>query len=115
MAIILEWFGSVCKVVIDRPEKRNAVDLATLLDLRQAQESASRGGARVLLLTGTPPAFAVAQILAGLSLENLLRPYWQFCTASDDWIVSPWRPLMDLLSVRVRNLLRPATCGWPRA
>lgn len=68
MAIILEWFGSVCKVVIDRPEKRNAVDLATLLDLRQAQESASRGGARVLLLTGTPPAFCSGADLGGVEL-----------------------------------------------
>ena len=68
MSIILEWFGSVCKVVIDRPEKRNAVDLATLLDLRQAQESASRGGARVLLLTGTPPAFCSGADLGGVEL-----------------------------------------------
>ena len=68
MAIILEWFGSVCKVVIDRPEKRNAVDLATLLDLRQAQESASRGGARVLLLTGTPPAFCSGADFGGVEL-----------------------------------------------
>ena len=68
MAIILEWFGSVCKVVIDRPEKRNAVDLATLLDLQQAQESASRGGARVLLLTGTPPAFCSGADLGGVEL-----------------------------------------------
>ncbi len=68
MAIILEWFGSVCKVVIDRPEKRNAVDLATLLGLRQAQESASRGGARVLLLTGTPPAFCSGADLGGVEL-----------------------------------------------
>lgn len=68
MAIILEWFNSVCKVVIDRPEKRNAVDLATLLDLRQAQESASQGGARVLLLTGTPPAFCSGADLGGVEL-----------------------------------------------
>jgi len=68
VAIILEWFGSVCKVVIDRPEKRNAVDLATLLDLRQAQESASQGGARVLLLTGTPPAFCSGADLGGVEL-----------------------------------------------
>jgi enoyl-CoA hydratase len=68
VSIILEWFGSVCKVVIDRPEKRNAVDLATLLDLRRAQESASRGGARVLLLTGTPPAFCSGADLGGVEL-----------------------------------------------
>ena len=28
MAVLVEWFESVCKVVIDRPDKRNAVDLA---------------------------------------------------------------------------------------
>lgn len=55
-------------MVIDRPEKRNAVDLATLLDLRQAQESASQGGARVLLLTGTPPAFCSGADLGGVEL-----------------------------------------------
>lgn len=68
MAVVLEWFESVCKVVIDRPEKRNAVDLATLQALHEAQATAVSGGARVLVLTGTPPAFCSGADLGGVEL-----------------------------------------------
>ena len=45
----------VCSIVIDRPDKRNAVDLATLRELRDAQGEAT--SARVVVLSGAPPAF----------------------------------------------------------
>jgi len=68
VAVLVEWFESVCKVVIDRPDKRNAVDLATLQALHEAQLTAISGGARVLVLTGTPPAFCSGADLGGVEL-----------------------------------------------
>jgi enoyl-CoA hydratase len=68
VAVLVEWFESVCKVVIDRPDKRNAVDLATLQAVHEAQATAVSGGARVLVLTGTPPAFCSGADLGGVEL-----------------------------------------------
>jgi enoyl-CoA hydratase len=54
----------VLVVTLDRPERRNAVDHATLLGLRDAQREAAT--ARVLVLTGTPPAFSAGADLTGV-------------------------------------------------
>jgi tellurite resistance protein TerC len=48
----VEWRDRVLVVTIDRPERRNAVDHATLLALHDAQRQAVDGEARVLVLTG---------------------------------------------------------------
>ena len=53
----VEWRDRVVIVTIDRPQRRNAVDHATLLALADAQREAAAGAARVLVLTGAPPAF----------------------------------------------------------
>ena len=55
-------------VVLNRPDKRNAVDLATLQALHEAQLTVISGGARVLVLTGTPPAFCSGADLGGVEL-----------------------------------------------
>ena len=54
----------VLLVTLDRPERRNAVDHATLLELQAAQALAAE--ARVLVLTGTPPAFCAGADLTGV-------------------------------------------------
>ncbi len=54
----------VLLVTLDRPERRNAVDHATLLALDAAQALAAE--ARVLVLTGTPPAFCAGADLTGV-------------------------------------------------
>ncbi len=56
----------VLLVTMDRPERRNAVDHATLLALADAQEEASSQGARVLVLTGAPPVFSAGADLTGV-------------------------------------------------
>jgi enoyl-CoA hydratase len=60
------WHGRVMQVTIERPERRNAVDHATLLALRDAQHEAAEGQARALLLTGAPPAFCAGADLTGV-------------------------------------------------
>ena len=54
----------ILMVTLDRPERRNAVDLATLLALLDALELAA--SARVLVLTGAPPAFSAGADLTGV-------------------------------------------------
>lgn len=54
----------VVVMTIDRPERRNAVDHATLLQLREAQRA--HRGARVIVLTGAPPAFCAGADLHGV-------------------------------------------------
>jgi enoyl-CoA hydratase len=56
--------GDVLVVTLDRPERRNAVDHATLLGLLDAQRAAAE--ARVLVLNGTPPAFSAGADLTGV-------------------------------------------------
>lgn len=62
----VEWRERVVVVTIDRPDRRNAVDLAALEALRAAQDEARAGDARVLVLTGTKPAFCAGADLTGV-------------------------------------------------
>ena len=70
----------VIVVTLDRPQRRNAVDHATLLGLLDAQREAA--AARVLVLTGTPPAFSAGADLTGVeegefatALHEVLRGF----------------------------------------
>lgn len=72
--------SGVLVVTLDRPERRNAVDHATLVGLLDAQQQAAT--ARVLVLTGTPPAFSAGADLTGVEegefarlLERVLRGF----------------------------------------
>ncbi len=54
----------VVVITLDRPERRNAVDHPTLLALLDAQ--AAVADARVVVLTGAPPAFCAGADLTGV-------------------------------------------------
>ena len=66
MTVHAEWRGQVLLVTLDRPERRNAVDHATLTALRDVQSAAVAGSARVVVLTGAPPAFCAGADLGGV-------------------------------------------------
>ena len=66
MSVHLSGDDDVVVVTLDRPHRRNAVDLATLRALRQAQREASLRRVRVMILTGTPPAFCAGADLNGV-------------------------------------------------
>lgn len=68
----VEWRDRVVVVTIDRPERRNAVDHATLVALADAQRAAVAGNARVLVLTGAPPAFCAGADLTGVESGEFL-------------------------------------------
>jgi len=76
MTVQLQWRGEeperVLVVTMDRPDRRNAVDLETLLQLQRAQQTATEGGARVLVLTGAPPAFCAGADLNGVESAQFL-------------------------------------------
>ncbi len=57
----------VLLVTLDRPERRNAVDHSTLVALLDAQRTAV--DARVIVLTGAPPAFSAGADLTGVESE----------------------------------------------
>ena len=61
----------VLVVTLDRPERRNAVDHATLLSLLDAQTAAA--DARALVLTGAPPAFCAGADLTGVEEGEFAR------------------------------------------
>jgi enoyl-CoA hydratase len=66
MTVHLEYRGPVAIVTIDRPERRNAVDHHTLLELRRVQGEVVASGSRCLVLTGAPPAFCAGADLTGV-------------------------------------------------
>ena len=76
----------VAVVTLDRPERRNALDHATLLRLLevQAEIAADPKGVRVVVLTGAPPAFSAGADLNGIEggqfatdLGSVLRGFGQ--------------------------------------
>jgi len=63
--------AGVLQITLDRPERRNAIDHATLLELLEAQAEAAN--ARVVVLTGAPPAFCAGADLHGVEEDVFAR------------------------------------------
>ena len=64
--IHVEWPGAVAVVTIDRPERRNAVDHPTLVELRAALDEARERSVRAFVLTGAGGAFCAGADLTGV-------------------------------------------------
>lgn len=67
--IHLDWPGgagdnTIASIRLDRPERRNALDTAHCRDLAKALDSVARSGARVVVVSGTGPAFCAGADLA---------------------------------------------------
>jgi enoyl-CoA hydratase len=61
--------AEIVLVTIDRPERRNAVDIATLEGLSAAFGQVALPDTRVVVLTGAPPAFCAGADLGGAESE----------------------------------------------
>lgn len=61
----------VMQITLDRPDRRNALDHPTLLELLDAQHRAAE--ARVVVLTGAPPAFCAGADLTGVESDVFLH------------------------------------------
>ncbi|KGA04152.1 MAG: hypothetical protein GM46_13545 [actinobacterium acAcidi] len=68
-AVLVDWRDNVALLTLNRPERRNAVDLESLLLIREAQVEAEKRKIRALVLTGTAPAFCAGADLAGVREE----------------------------------------------
>ena len=66
MTVQLNWRESVLVATIDRPERRNAVDQPTLLKLASALDESVIRKTRVVIITGTAPAFCSGADLSGV-------------------------------------------------
>ncbi|MHB1486551.1 MAG: enoyl-CoA hydratase [Acidimicrobiales bacterium] len=67
--IHLDWPGvtgdkTIASIRLDRPERRNALDTGHCRDLAEALDSATRSGARVVVLSGVGRAFCAGADLA---------------------------------------------------
>lgn len=64
--VLVDRRGAVTLLTLNRPERRNAVDHATLLALDAAITQVAGDGTRAVVLTGTPPAFSAGADLGGV-------------------------------------------------
>lgn len=69
-------------VTIDRPERRNAVDVATLRDLREVAGDETVGA---VVLTGAPPAFCAGADLNGVDSEEFGGQLRETLAAWEAW------------------------------
>jgi enoyl-CoA hydratase len=69
MSVHSTWDDDVLVITLDRPHRRNAVDHDTLLALAALQHEAAQRHVRVVVLTGTPPAFCAGADLHGVESE----------------------------------------------
>ena len=82
--VLVDWRDDVALLTLNRPERRNAVDLDSLQLIREAQVEAQKRKVRALVLTGAAPAFCAGADLAGVreevfheSLSEVLRGFTQ--------------------------------------
>lgn len=68
--LTVDRYDSVAVLTIDRPERRNAVDLATLTAIREAQIAVVGKGGRALVITGAASAFCAGADLSGVDEEE---------------------------------------------
>lgn len=62
--------GTVTVITLDRPQRRNAVDHATLVELATAIDTVRGDGTRAVVLTGEPPAFCAGADLTGVEEDE---------------------------------------------
>ena len=82
--VLVDWSDDVALLTLNRPERRNAVDIASLQLIREAQVEAEQRKVRALVLTGAAPAFCAGADLAGVreevfheALSEVLRGFTQ--------------------------------------
>lgn len=97
MALRTESTDETFTITIDRPERRNAVDLATLVSMRDAVEAARSMSARVVVITGAPPAFCSGADLGGVELGEFT-----------DTLLAVLRGLVELPAIVIAAVDGPA-------
>jgi enoyl-CoA hydratase len=108
--------GRVARVVLDRPQYRNAQSRVLLTELDAAFSAAAADpGVRVIILSGNGPAFSAGHDL-GTPEQVEDRTRWERddVTATESQFVYSWDHFVDL-SLRWRDIPKPtiaAVHGW---
>jgi enoyl-CoA hydratase len=68
-AILLDWHDDVAVITLNRPDRRNAVNLDMLESMVNMQSEISERKARAVVLAGAPPAFCAGADLSGVREE----------------------------------------------
>lgn len=68
-AILLDWHDDVAVITLNRPDRRNAINLDMLESMANMQGEISERKARAVVLTGAPPAFCAGADLSGTREE----------------------------------------------
>ena len=86
VAIVIhqEHRGAVAVLTIDRPERRNALDLATCNDLHDALTAAVASGARAVVLTGAGGHFCAGADLTGVESDGFVATLYRTLGALQD-------------------------------
>lgn len=74
--------GGLTRLVIDRPDRANALTRAMLGDLAAAAEAAAGDGTRVLVLTGTGKVFSAGADLEEARAGLATDPVWERLSAA---------------------------------
>lgn len=74
---IHHYSDGVVKVVLDRPEKANALSATMLEALIAAMDEVAQAGARAMILTGTGKVFSAGADLAHAAGGLAVSPLWE--------------------------------------
>lgn len=76
--------GAVTQIELRRPERRNALDLDTCVEVREAVVAAGSDGTRVLVLTGQGTSFCAGADLTGVYGDAFIDALYAMLTALTD-------------------------------
>ncbi|GAB2952301.1 enoyl-CoA hydratase/isomerase family protein [Nonomuraea fastidiosa] len=100
-AVLVERDGAVAAVTLNRPERRNALDAKTKLELRHAlEEIAADASVRAVLLSGAGGAFCAGQDLAEHAAALRDDPGHAFDTVEEDYA-----PIVRLLATMAKPVV----------
>ena len=105
----LAYEGQVATIMLNRPEKRNAISFELIGDLLQALEDVAKSDAIVVILTGSGKAFC-----SGMDLENLkalLGRTPQQNLQDSETMVRLFRSIYEFPKVTIAAVNGPAIAG----
>ena len=106
--LLMSVDGPITTITLNRPEKRNALAMAVMLELTQALQAVARSEARGLILAANGPVFSAGHNFgdrAGATLEQA-RELFAVCTAMMDAI----QAMPQVVIARVHGIATAAGC-----
>ncbi|HKV55279.1 MAG TPA: enoyl-CoA hydratase-related protein [Candidatus Binataceae bacterium] len=102
--LLVQRDGPVCRLILNRPERLNAINVRIGVELLDALDSADRdAGLRVVILTGAGRAFCAGDDLRGMSEPG--EPDRRFADPIKQYVQGEGR--WPLIIARMRSLSKP--------